>query len=429
MLCKNNSNSVNLENPLEIAIKLGESIGGDIGATAFQELELAYVNSILPRFSNNSLIRMRQNILLYWHQSYHKSTLLNEFNKCLPDDIKRIFITSNSPETLFGTINDQNQIVTPLFANVDIANITELSTFVNARNASDIVNTMNKVLEGEKCERQLLKLGRRELSDEEISFSCDKGIFYDPIMGQLSYTPNVSVFAGSRPLDNRTYTYLVTSGYFYRHHIIQFELSDQEVKKFLKENHTPDSTLYEPLKTLNIKIKSAKIKIIETPNDCITNEIMDSLFKVVDEQKSSQTRLGSIIDMRTKGDIFRELVAAATLRSLTENGFQDIDQIQYTREDVDFIIRNLEHFIEAKVNPLFTDTFSKTQSTAERPIEQVKKLIVEFLADGNKRSRAEIDAYVQPRCNVCYATISNAVAKLSKCEDIKGEGFGYYRKK
>ena len=243
-----------VSDPLEIARKLGTSIGGELGKKAFQELELAFINAIMPKFSNNPLIRMRQHLLFYWHQSYHKSTLLNEFSKCIPDHIPQINITSNTPEVLFGSINEKNQINYPLFANVRIAKITEVSTFVTGRNCAEIINPMNKVLEGEQVERQLLKLSRRELEPDEITKMTNQGMNYDPIRGQLSYIPDVSVFAGSRPLDNRLFTNLKSSGYLYRHHIIQKQLADKEVEEYLKANYTPDQSLYGPLKSINEKI-------------------------------------------------------------------------------------------------------------------------------------------------------------------------------
>ena len=408
--------------PLQIAGTLGFSLGGELGKRAFEEFELSYVNTILPKFSNNQLIRMRQHILLYWSQSYHKSTLINEFTKVIPDDIRTVSITSNSPETLFGTINDSNQIIYPLFASAKIALITELTTFVNGKNSGEIVNSMNKVLEGERVERQLLKLGRRQVGEEEFDKARKMGVLYDSETSQLVHTPDVTIFAASRPLDNRTYTYLLTSGYLYRHHILQKEITDAEAKAYLKKTYNPEIALYKQLKDLNVKIQAAKINNIETPNETITTEIMDTLFDVVEDHfPSKQSRLASIVDIRTKGDIFREIAAHATIRTLTENGFKDIDKVEYTREDIDFIKDNIEHFVEAKINPLFTLDFSKPVATHQRPIEQVETLILEHLADGNERSRREIDAYVEPRNNACTATVSNALKKLGQGRCCKPE--------
>lgn len=52
------------ENPLEVVRSLGQSLAGDIGVKALEELELAYACRLLPNFSQN-IIRVNQNLLLY----------------------------------------------------------------------------------------------------------------------------------------------------------------------------------------------------------------------------------------------------------------------------------------------------------------------------------------------------------------------------
>ncbi len=83
------------QNPIKIARKLGAYIGDNLGEKALQELELAFVNSILSRLSDNPYIRMRQHCLFHWDQSYLKSTLLDKFYDCLPDTIEKLNFTTN----------------------------------------------------------------------------------------------------------------------------------------------------------------------------------------------------------------------------------------------------------------------------------------------------------------------------------------------
>lgn len=420
--------SENYENPLVIARKLGASIAGELGEKTFEELELAFVNSLLPKFANNPLIRMKQHVLLYWSQSYQKSTLINEFSKCLPETIKQLSITSNSPETLFGSINDKNEIIYPLFTNIDIAQITELSTFIAGRNREDIVNTMNRVLENETVERQLLKFGRREISEEEFSKACKKGVLYDSELGQLVHKPKVSVFAASRPLNNRTYTYLKQSGFLYRFHIIQKELTNKDVENYLKTNYIPNVSLCEPLATLNDKMKSVKIRKIETPKGQPSIDLISNLIETVKEHtKGTKLQIKNILDVRTKGDLFRELAAYATIRTLFENDFKNTDQIQYTEEDMEFILDGIDHFVEAKLNPLFTEDFSKAVDKT-KTIDRVKRNILEFLLYDLDKSRNEIDVFVHVKMKVCKATISNALKELLNNGKIISPKFGFYRK-
>jgi hypothetical protein len=417
-------------NPLEIARRLGASIGGELGERAFQELELAFVNAVLPKFFNNPLIRMRQHILLYWHQSYHKSTLINEFSKCIPDDIPQTNITSNTHETLFGSINEKNEINYPLFTNVRIVKISELSTFVTGRHCGEIVNSMNKILEGERVERQLLKLSRKQITDEEVNNIIDRGINYDPLKGELSYAPDVAVFAGSRPLDNRTFTHLKSSVYFYRHHIIQKQLTDREVEKYLKKNYTPDQSLYTPLKTLNEKIASAKIKRIDTPNDEISTYLMEDLINVAkDNLPHRNYGLSEIVDLRVKGDVIRELAAYSTILTLTQNEFKSIDIVEYPQEAVDFIADDLEHFIEARLNPLFTEDLTKIAVVKHKASDYAKIAVLELLNEGTMTSRKEIDAKLLPNSDFSKATLSSTLKYLVEEGKIENpKKFGFYRK-
>lgn len=384
---------------------------------------------MLPRFADNSLIRMRQHVLFYWDQSYLKSTLLDLFYECIPDTVEKLDVTTNSPEVLFGSITDDKtcpKIILPAFTGFSIAKINELATFVTGSKYQEIVNLMNKIMEGENVQRQLLKFGLAEISEEEILNAEAKGVFFNPLQAQLTFRkPEITIFAGSRPLDNRTYTYLKTSGHLYRYHILQHEITNEEAIKYLKENRKPDLALCEQLKTLNAKMAAAKVKRIEMPNELMTGEIMETLKDIVlDGLQERKTRLATIIDMRTKGDIIRETVAHAAIRTMVQAEYKDIEQIQYTEEDKEFIIDDIEHFIEAKINPLFAEEFSKPSTTTQRPIEQVQKLILEFLADGNERSRQEIDDYLLTKTKACKATVSNALKKLAKDDKISHR-FGY----
>lgn len=410
-----------------MARRYGYSIGGKLGELAFQEQELAYVNSLLPKFSNNPIIRMKQHLLLYWSQSYFKTTLVDEFCRCIPRTVSVINITSNSPETLFGSINEKDKIVYPAFVDTRIAKITELSTFVTGKNSQEIVNTMNKAMEGEEVTRQLLKFGRRDISSNEINKAESRGICYDPSRAQLSYKPEVSIFACSRPLDNKTYTYLRSSGHLYRYHILQHEIGNEEVKKYLTENFKPDSTLREQLTELNKQLASISVKEINVPEESVQREIFGNLIGYVeDESRNGKTKLASIVDLRTKGDILRELVAHATIRTFHENSTNNVEKIEYTAEDLEFIISNTGHFVEAKLNPLFTEEWSKKISLKQRPKQLVKEFILKFLADGNERSRKEIADYIHSKINVSEATISNALKELEETEQILHR-HGYYR--
>ena len=136
----------------------------------------------------------------------------------------------------------------------------------------------------------------------------------------------------------------------------------------------------------------------------------------------------SIVDL-TKGDVLRELVAHAVIRMMTKNEFNEIEVVEYSDDDMRFIIDDIGHFVEAKINPLFADEFSKARVISVRPIVKVQSLILELFADGKERNRHEIDVYVEPRSEACTATVSNALKKLLDKGDVESPRFGWYKKK
>jgi len=419
------------EHPLDVAKRLGFSVAGNLGAEAFVELELAYASGLLPKFKDNHVMRVRQNVLLYWDQSYFKTTTINEFAKTIPDDLGVVDITSMSPQMIFGSLSeDRKYIVRPAFAGKRFALITELLSFIGSGNTmKDIVNTMNKVMEGERVTRQLLKFGKIDFDSEQIEKLKQKGIFYDPYQAQLSYRPDVCILAASRPMDNRTYTYLRSSGHLYRYHIIQHEIDDLEAEQYLVENYSPDVHLQKELKALNEQLKRVSIKDLRMPSMSIMQKVTSPLVEIVkDEITSEKRRLSEIIDMRTKGDIMRELTAHAFIRTAHTNGFRDIERLEYTEEDLEFILSRLHHFVEFKLNPLFAEEWTVSRIRKKRPREYVQDIILEFLKDKSAQSsRNEIIQYVKSKMDVSTPTIDNCLRELLGRGVIYQPRYGYYK--
>lgn len=233
------------ENPLKIAKEHGRSLAGEIGAETFAELELSFVTTRLPRFSNNPAIRTIQHVLLYRDQGYLKSTSIDEFIKCIPESYKIENVSSCSTEVLFGSIsNDGTHVTPPLFVGIDIAKIDELTSFLgSSAQMRDKVNALNTIMEGGQVSRHLIKLSQEDFPSKKINALQEQGILYDPGKGQLSFTSKATFWAATRPIDNRTYTYLKASGHLYRYHVIQNEISDEEAKRFLVEDSKLDLEL------------------------------------------------------------------------------------------------------------------------------------------------------------------------------------------
>lgn len=423
---------MNNEDPLEIAKRVGYSIALDIGAEAFTELQLSLATRRLPRFSNNPLIRVRQHLLFYWDQSYLKSTLIDEFAKTAPDNMKVSNVTSMTPQTLFGSITENRKdIVRPVLHKIHFAKISELLSFLGSGTMmKDIVNAMNEGMENKTITRYLLKFGQPDFDKDTMEKLREEGLHYDPYRAQLSYKPDICIWAASRPMSNRTYTYLRSSGHMYRYHVLQHEISDEEAELYFSEEFNPDLESQEQLKALNERLAKITIKDLRMPEKPILQEIFAPLKEIVkDEIAGQRRRLAEVLDIRTKGDIIRELTAHGLIRTAIENGFRDIEKLEYTVEDVEFILQRLSHFVEFKINPLFVEEWTTRRSRKKRPRDHAKEFILELLLDKELRKGSEIVETTIRNIGIKNATAHNARKELENEGKICSPKFGFYKSK
>ena len=414
---------------LRLASEVGYSLAGDIGAKAFNELELAYATRLLPKFSDDPIIRVNQNVLLYWQHGYYKSTILKVFNQTIPKICKPVDITSMTLERIFGSIDEKKRhIIEPAFTNnVHFVIISELTTLLGQRDAmKQIVNTMNVILEREKVTRQILKLGFGEINKDELSELEAKGVSYDPIRAELSYTPNACVLAATRPLDNRYFTYLNKSGHFSRYHVIQHHVTAQEASQHLHTEYKLDQEALDQLKRLNSALVRIKVKRMLRPSESLMKPIYVDLEALVQDEVKENPRLtfADVVNPRLKDDVIRELVAHAFLGTASQNGLQDIEELEYTQEDVNFILERLHHFIEFAVDPIIAPGYMRLARGSKK--DKVKAAAVEFLSDGVERHIDEIIKALDP-LNVCQATVYNALNELKREDRITSLRFGYYQ--
>jgi hypothetical protein len=223
--------TIETENPLQIAKKLGYSIAGKIGEEAFVELELSFATRFIGRFSDAPLIRTNQNLLLYWKPGFYKSTILKQFSKTIPKHLKIVDLSSMTQERIYGSISEKKKdIILPAFTNdVHFAIISEMTSLFGQRDSmKNFTNTMNLVLEGETVTRQILKMAYGEISEDKLANYEKLGVKYDTIKGEISYKPNAVFWVATRPLDNRYFTYLNTSGHLSRYHPFK-RISDNDV--------------------------------------------------------------------------------------------------------------------------------------------------------------------------------------------------------
>lgn len=423
------------QNPLDVARKLGYSIAGNIGERAFVELELAYATKLLPRFSDDPITRVVQNVLLYWQFAYYKSTILKVFSQTIPRTLKTIDITSMSLEKTFGSIDEKKKhIIDPAFTNdVHFIVISELTALLGQRDAMrQFSNVMNVVLEGEKVSRQILKLGYGEISEEELEEHEEKGVSYDPIRAELSYIPNVCVLAATRPLDNRYFTYLNNSGHFSRYHVIQYHVSDEDASEHLHKDYKIDQEALAQLTEINLQLREVQVDKMLRPSESLMKTVYDDIEALVRDEIAERPRLelADVINPRLKDDVIRELLAHAFLRTAPQNSFENIDELHYTQEDVDFVQNRLSHFADFTINPLIAEAFTPV-SKRKPKIEMCMEAILGCLSDLRWHSPEEVISIVRSQFReigreVGQATIYNALKRLETLEKINRQ-YGRYR--
>jgi len=423
--------------PIEIARQVGNSLAGRIGAEAFIELELAYATRLLPRFADDSIIRKNQNLLCYWQFGYYKSTILRVFSQTIPDDLPVVDITSMTLEKIFGSIDEKKRhIIEPAFTHdVKFVIISELSAVLGQREGMrQFVNVMNAVLENEKVTRQMLKLGHGTISDDELETLESKGVHYDPIKAELSYTPNVCVFAATRPLDNRYFTHLHKSGHFSRYHLIQRHISDEEASQHLYRDFKLDQKALDQLKEVNLQLSRIDVNKVLRPSEELMKPIFADQEALVRDEITQRPslKLADVLSPRIKGDIIREFVGHAFLRSAYQNGFRNIDELCYTQADVDFIRSRLWHFVDFAINPIIAESVTPVQKKQSKT-EICENAFMKFLEDGEwhefKDMIALVEQWFKDRdMHVSHAVIYNARKNLERQGKIECK-HGKLRKK
>ena len=415
------------ENPLEIAKKLGNSIGGMLGEKAFKELELAFVTKLFPKkFSNTPTLRTRQHILLYWRRGFLKTTILREFAKVIPEKFKVVWLSASTTETLLGSVYipknplQTPRIVPPVLAGADFAIITEHSVFLkHGGRISAKLAILNDVLEGDAISTHLIKLGQIQVDSTQKAELEKLEVQFNPDEGSLTYEPDVLMLSCSHPFDSKTLSVLIDSGHFDRFRVIQVEITPEIAKECFNKKYTLDVKARDQLKEQNESLCKVKIKSIETP----PHEILKSVYEKVFE-------LTEIPDFRIQGDIIRSISAHMVLRHFSQGNLKEVyTERDYSIEDVNFISERLSSFIKPRIKPLVA---GEVYSRRPRKRDAVKRCVLDFVKVCKHQGiqwvqLKAIIAHVQSKIpDVHYQTIINAVndlvneGKLQKKPDIRG---------
>lgn len=313
-------------NPLDMAGQIGYELYGEIGKTAFEELELAFASRLQPRFVNNPKLRTWQNVSFYWSKGYFKNTIMEDFQEVLPAELANRKIVSTSTEKMFGSITDDgNHLVRPLFYQQMVVFIPELLAFLGqGEQFRDKMNILNEALEGKEVKRDLIKFAKA--SDDLISKYEHgvEGLYFDG--NTLSYTPNTCFCIGTRPLDGKTFAALEGSGFWNRFHTITFNITDKICSDIFTGSLTPNGE-DSPITDQKQQLKSCNSSLMKQtlPNQCpdyesILKPVLQEADKVAatlcEKYSMDKKDIGS---PRVKGDIIREVNAYRILTQASDD--------------------------------------------------------------------------------------------------------------
>jgi hypothetical protein len=237
------------------------------------------------------------------------------------------------------------------------------------------------------------------------------------------------VLGATRPLENKDFTSLKNYGHLSRYHVIQYRIDEKEASKHLHKNYRLDEKLLEELKIVNEKLSRIKVSKMLRPTEEFTNPLFDDLEIVIkDELTKKKIDISTIINPRLKDDLIRELVSHAFLRTVSENGYTDIDELTYTGEDADFIRSRLHHFVDFQLNPLIAPSYSQVSKKPTKK-ERAKQLIKEFLATNIVRQRGAIIDYVKKKEKISTPMIEIARVELIEEKEICKPKYKFYKLK
>jgi hypothetical protein len=418
-------------NLISLAGNVGSSIGGKLAQKAFEELELAFVTKLLPKkFTNVPTLRTRQHILLYWRKGFLKTTILREFSKVIPSRFKTVQITSATTETLNGSLCvprnpfEKPRIVPPIFAGLDFAVITEHSTFLRYGGPMPgKLAILNDIQEGDRISTHLIKLGQTQVDPAQEEELEKLGVKYEPQEATLSYEPDVVLFSGSHPFDQRTLALLVDSGHLDRFRVVQARITAEMAKNCFNGEHGLNIEALEQLRKRNEELSKVKVELVETIPPALLKLVLDRVFD-----------LTRIPDYRILGDLHRCAAAFMVLRHFAQGNLREAYVGKdYANDDAEFLLQKVNDFVEPRLNPIMSNGYAKLGKMRVR--DHAKRHVLIFLEASSRQGRngeslASIHLYVCERIpGVHFQTINNGLRELLKEGRIERvlEKYGYYR--
>jgi hypothetical protein len=134
-----------------------------------------------------------------------------------------------------------------------------------------------------------------------------------------------------------------------------------------------DTRLFELLKAKNIELCQTRISSIETAPEELLKPVYDAISAKVD-----------VPDARIKGDLLRAAAAHMVIRNRGEGNIKEqYCKGHYSKEDIIFLLKRIDDFIEPKVSPLVADEQIKIGKPL-RKRDEAKEIIIELLKNAKQ---------------------------------------------
>jgi hypothetical protein len=400
--------------PIELAQEIGKQLFGEVGKRAYEELELCFASKLGSKHFPDTKMRAFINLNFYWDRSYYKNTLIDDFNECLPVDFTHRKITSATAETMFGSLTQNGvNLVPPLFWGYEMCNLPELRAFLGSKDLEDKSNTFNEILEGSEVTRDLLKFGNatETLIAEYAGKTGD--LQFDG--RTLRYIPSTCFVIGTRPLDNKTYTYLDQSGFWSRFHTIQIRISDSMATDCFTGSFKPNDS--STVKEMKERLAFANKKLFDNRKtienrldyDDVLMPALQSGDKLIEQKAESlQVTKADLTNNRLKGDIAREVNAYRILSGCSN------------AQLLTWITSRLTHFFDFNFNPII----AKDVTMKQNPFAIAWGEVMKLTKDTEKTRQELVDALDAQ--GISRSTTDRVLKEINKKELNKG-GFGTYK--
>ncbi|MCX6648647.1 MAG: hypothetical protein NTV61_04580 [Candidatus Bathyarchaeota archaeon] len=297
--------------PIILARDIGRDSIKFIGEIIFEELEKAYISTLLTPIPKYPDLRLYQHLFIHGPMGTYKDLICKKFiENCIPDEYKVKELTDCTVQTFGGSVTSTGKLYKPLFLGYKMCLITEFTAFMKSeKELRGQMATLNKILEGNTIGRDLIKLGELQQSERD-SYSHESVDGLKIVGDSLVYKPSTQFIFCSHILDESTIKLLTTNAFFDRCKFIQYDVSDEDAETLWGNNPLIEFNLSKlgELKEVNKGLFQELPKMVTTLPEGYEATIKQVFKDVKHEAEKMQTPIVDIYGARQATNLIREMV-------------------------------------------------------------------------------------------------------------------------